>query len=158
VGAQIFFKNSTRIHHTGWVTKVKDGIVYTVEGNTNSGPYVIANGGQVRQKSYWATDTAIAGYGFPAYEEETVTYPTWIKSGDNWYYRLSEGVNAHGFKDIKASDGNTYRYYFDTTGKMLTGWQMINSKWYFFHDNPSSGLVGALYVTDADGVQTVGKF
>jgi hypothetical protein len=158
VGSQIFFKNSTRIHHTGWVTKVKDGIVYTVEGNTNSGPYVIANGGQVRQKSYWITNTAIAGYGLPAYGEEAITYPTWIKSGDNWYYRLSEGVNAHGFKDIKASDGNTYRYYFDTTGKMLTGWQMINSKWYFFHDNPSSGLVGALYVTDADGVQTVGKF
>jgi glucan-binding YG repeat protein len=41
---------------------------------------------------------------------------------------------------------------------MLTGWQSIDSKWYFFHDNPSSGLVGALYVTDAGGVQTVGKF
>lgn len=159
VGAQIFFKNSKRIHHTGWVTNDKDKTVYTVEGNTNSGPYVIANGGQVRQKSYKIDDPAIAGYGLPEYDPEIVTiYPRWVKSGVDWYYRIKEGVNAHGFRDIKAADGNTYRYYFDKTGKMLTSWQLIDNKWYFFHDNPESGLVGALYVTDADGVQTVGKF
>jgi hypothetical protein len=162
VGAQIFFKNSERIHHTGWVTKVKDGIVYTVEGNTNSGPYVIANGGQVRQKSYFVSNPAIAGYGLPAYETEetkiTVTYPCWIKSGNNYYYRISEGVNAHGFKDIKSADGHTYRFYFANDGKMLTGWQWINDAWYFFHDTPGSGREGAMYVSDQDGKQHIATF
>jgi hypothetical protein len=162
VGAQIFFKNSERIHHTGWVIKVKDGIVYTIEGNTNSGPYVIANGGQVRQKSYFVSNPAIAGYGLPAYETEetktTVTYPCWVKSGNDYYYRISEGVNAHGFKDIKSADGHTYRFYFANDGKMLTGWQWINDAWYFFHDTPGSGREGAMYVSDQDGKQHIATF
>ncbi len=162
VGAQIFFKNSTRIHHTGWVTKVKDGIVYTIEGNTNSGPYVIANGGQVRQKSYFVSNPAIAGYGLPLYEtEETktaVSYPCWVKSGNDYYYRISEGVNAHVWKDIRSADGHTYRFYFDDKGKMLTGWQRIGDAWYFFHDTAGSGREGAMYVTDKDGKQFIATF
>lgn len=162
VGAQIFFKNSERIHHTGWVTKVKDGIVYTVEGNTNSGSYVIANGGQVRQKSYFVSNPEIAGYGLPAYETEetkiTVTYPCWVKSGNDYYYRISEGANAHGWKDIKSADGHTYRYHFANDGKMLTGWQLINGAWYFFHDTAGSGREGAMYVTDKDGKQFIATF
>jgi hypothetical protein len=157
-GAQIFFKNSTRIHHTGWVLCVKNGRVYTIEGNTNSGPYVVSNGGQVRCKDYSVNDSSIAGYGLPDYEKEVITYPCWIKSGDDFYYRLSEGVNAHGWLDIKCGDGNTYRFYFDSKGKMLTDWQLIDNKWYFFHNTKGSGLEGALYLTDANGVQGVGKF
>jgi hypothetical protein len=156
VGAQIFFKNSTRIHHTGWVRKFDASRVYTVEGNTNSGPYVVANGGQVRLKSYVLTDPCIAGYGMPDYGSETLL--GWVKNGQDYYYRVSDGVNAHGFKDIKSGDGNTYRYYFDASGKMLTGWQLIDNKWYFFHDTVGSGREGAMYVTDKNGVQTIGIF
>lgn len=156
VGAQIFFKNTERIHHTGWVTAVSNGRVYTVEGNTNSGSYVVANGGQVRCKNYSVNDSAIAGYGIPDYDVEILL--GWVKSGNDWYYRIADGVNAHGFKDIKSADGNTYRYHFADDGKMLTGWQLIDGNWYFFHDTVGSGREGAMYVTDANGVQTVGKF
>ncbi len=156
VGAQIFFKNSTRIHHTGWVRKVSGSTVYTVEGNTNSGSYVVANGGQVRLKSYNISNSAIAGYGMPNYDAETLL--GWVKSGQDYYYRVSDGVNAHGWKDIKGADGNTYRYFFDADGKMLTGWQYINNKWYFFHDTVGSGREGALYVTDETGAQSIGIF
>ena len=131
-GAQIFFKNSTRIHHTGWV-RSSDTRVYTVEGNTNSGPYVVSNGGQVRLKSYALNDPSIAGYGLPNYDANEPQLG-WIKDGTTYYYRIAEGVNAHGFMDIKgADDGKMYRYYFDATGKMLTGWQLIDSKWYYFN-------------------------
>ena len=157
-GAQIFFKNSTRIHHTGWVLKAENGRVYTIEGNTNSGPYVVANGGQVRCKNYSVNDSSIAGYGLPNYETETITYPCWIKSGDDWYYRLSEGVNAHGWMDIKCGDGNTYRFYFDSKGKMLTDWQQIEGNWYYFHPTKGSGLEGAMYVSDKDGRQFIATF
>lgn len=154
--AQIFFKNSTRIHHTGWVKWHDNTRVYTIEGNTNSGPYVVANGGQVREKSYLLTDPAIAGYGLPEFETETLT--GWVKVGTTYYYRVAPGVNAHGWLNILAADGYTYRYYFDQVGKMLTGWQFIDNEWYFFHDTVGSGREGALYVTDERGAQRIGTF
>jgi hypothetical protein len=86
------------------------------------------------------------------------TFPKWVKSGDNWYYRLADGVNAYGWKNIKAKDGNTYRYHFADDGKMLTGWQLIKGAWYFFHDTPGSGREGAMYVSDQDGKQHIATF
>lgn len=82
----------------------------------------------------------------------------WIKVGANWYYRIGNGINAHGFNDIKCKDGNTYRFYFDDKGKMQTGWQHIGDYWYFFHDSVDSGLEGAMYVSDKDGKQSIATF
>lgn len=82
----------------------------------------------------------------------------WIKVGTDYYYRLAPGVNAHGWNDIKCKDGNTYRFYFDDKGKMLTGWQHIGDYWYFFHDTVGSGLEGAMYVSDKDGRQFIATF
>lgn len=67
-GDQIFFKNSQRIYHTGLVRYIKNGRVYTVEGNTSSGSGVIPNGGAVCLKSYSVNDSRIAGYGHPRYD------------------------------------------------------------------------------------------
>lgn len=64
---EIFFKNSSRICHTGIVIKCENGMVYTSEGNTSSQKGVVANGGCVRQKSYSVSDPSIAGYGIPAF-------------------------------------------------------------------------------------------
>lgn len=94
----------------------------------------------------------------------TPTTPTdndklgWIKVGTDYYYRLAPSVNAHGWNDIKCKDGNTYRFYFDDKGKMLTGWQHIGDYWYFFHDTVGSGLEGAMYVSDQDGRQFIATF
>lgn len=66
-GDQIFFRNSTRICHTGLVTKVTGTHVYTIEGNTSSEPGVIPNGGCVRAKCYALGDSKIDGYGRPNY-------------------------------------------------------------------------------------------
>lgn len=82
----------------------------------------------------------------------------WIKVGTDYYYRLAPGVNAHGWDDIKCKDGNTYRFYFDDKGKMLTGWQNIGNYWYYFHDTIGSGLEGAMYVSDKDGRQFIATF
>ena len=71
VGAQIFFKNDTRICHTGIVYAFDKTYVYTVEGNTSGASGVIANGGGVCKKKYKLTNTRIAGYGYPKYDEET---------------------------------------------------------------------------------------
>lgn len=82
----------------------------------------------------------------------------WIKVGTDYYYRLAPGVNAHGWNDIKCKDGNTYRFYFDDKGKMLTGWQNIGNYWYYFHDTVGSGLEGAMYISDKDGRQFIATF
>lgn len=68
VGDQIFFRNSTRICHTGLVYKVDDTYVYTIEGNTSSKSGVIANGGAVEKKCYLLTYSKIEGYGRPKYD------------------------------------------------------------------------------------------
>lgn len=73
VGAQIFFKNSARIYHTGVVVKIANGYVYTAEGNTSSAAGVVANGGCVRKKSYAVGYSRIAGYGYPEYERTAET-------------------------------------------------------------------------------------
>jgi len=57
-GDQIFFGSATDISHTGIVTKVEDGRVYTIEGNS---------GNEVKAHSYALTNTRIKGYGRPLY-------------------------------------------------------------------------------------------
>lgn len=71
-GDQIFFKNSSRICHTGIVYEVDSRYVYTVEGNTSGGSSVISNGGGVCEKKYLLTNPRIAGYGRPKYDVETI--------------------------------------------------------------------------------------
>ena len=66
-GDIIFFKNAERICHTGLVTRVLNGTVYTVEGNTSKGGSVIRNGGGVYQKQYSISNPRIDGYGRPDY-------------------------------------------------------------------------------------------
>lgn len=73
VGDQIFFKNSSRICHTGLVYKVTSTTVYTIEGNTSGASGVIANGGGVCKKSYPLSYSRIAGYGRPNYGTKSST-------------------------------------------------------------------------------------
>lgn len=68
IGDIIFFKNSSRICHTGLVYKVDSQKVYTIEGNTSGANGLIANGGGVCKKSYLLTYKNIAGYGRPKYD------------------------------------------------------------------------------------------
>lgn len=81
VGDQIFFKNTTRICHTGIVYKVDSTYVYTIEGNTSGASGVVANGGGVCKKKYKLNYSSIAGYGRPKYD---VVVPTrnYLMKGD----------------------------------------------------------------------------
>lgn len=127
IGDQIFFRNSSRICHTGLVVDVvpSSNTVVTVEGNTSSGAEVIANGGAVCQKMYSMSNPRIAGYGRPAYGKQFSYTPHWVRSGEAWFYRVGDGKNAHGWHVI-----DRHWYYFAEDGKMLTGPQKIGSDWY----------------------------
>ena len=55
----------------------------------------------------------------------------WIQSGNKWWYRHSDGsYTTNDFEEI----GNQ-RYYFDSNGYMVTGWQCISGQWYYFDSN-----------------------
>lgn len=92
-GDVIFFKNSTRICHTGIVYKVDGTRVYTIEGNTSAGTNtVVPNGGGVFKKSYLLNNKSIAGFGRPKYDEKAAMI---IPADDK----------VHGI-DISANQGN----------------------------------------------------
>lgn len=93
VGDQIFFKNSTRICHTGLVYKVDNTYVYTIEGNTSGASGVIANGGGVCKKKYALNYSLIAGYGRPKYDT------TYLMKGDKGseVKTLQENLNCLGY-------------------------------------------------------------
>lgn len=68
-GDVIFFKGTRHsgANHIGFVYKIADGKVYTIEGNTSGASGVIDNGGGVAKKSYATTYSKILGYGRPDY-------------------------------------------------------------------------------------------
>lgn len=71
VGDQIFFLDSSGDPgHTGIVTAVENGKVYTIEGNTSGESGVVDNGGGVWSKSYDLSYSKIYGYGRPDYDPE----------------------------------------------------------------------------------------
>lgn len=103
VGDIVFFKNSTRICHTGIVHKVDNSKVYTIEGNTSSKDGLVPNGGCVAKKTYQLTYSKIAGYGRPGvtkYEANVGMQPPTIKIGDkgNWVKVLQAKLISNGYK------------------------------------------------------------
>lgn len=149
VGDQAFFKNSTRINHTGLVIAVSGNTFTTIEGNTsNATSDVVPNGGAVCQKTYNVGASKIAGFGRPAYDKQPAFSPHWVHAGENWYYRVAEGENAHGWLIV-----NHHWYYFADDGKMLTDWQKIEGNWYYFQ--PYGDLEGALWRSNEQGAQYI---
>jgi glucan-binding YG repeat protein len=41
---------------------------------------------------------------------------------------------------------------------MVTDWQEIDGRWYYFEPKTGHGLECALYLTNKDGVQFIGEF
>lgn len=150
VGDQIFFKNSTRICHTGIVIEIlkNANTIVTIEGNTSGSSGLEANGGMVRQKYYKMYDDAIAGFGRPAYGKKFEYTPHWVMSEGTWYYRLGEGVNAHGWKVVN----HRWYYFHEKSGAMQTGLKAINGEKYYLEE--SGELEGACNRTNEAGVLT----
>lgn len=126
-GDQVFFTNGKKIYHTAIAADyIKSSrTLVCVEGNTSDKSGVIANGGAVCIKYYSVDDPRIAGYGRPAYGKQFSYTPHWVRSGDNWYYRVGDGKNAHGWHTI-----DKHWYYFAEDGRMQTGLQKIGNDWY----------------------------
>lgn len=86
-GDQIFFGGSG---HTGGVTKVSGGVVYTIEGNKSD---------EVRKCSYSVNSPSIIGYGRPKYE------------------LIDSTIKPQEPTDNKVDDAHTIEYYAKVTTK-----------------------------------------
>lgn len=135
IGDQVFFKNTQRINHTGFVYAVDANYFYTVEGNTSSSAGVVRNGGCVATKKYKLGYAKVDGFGRPRYDvvlsNGTITtnattptsskYPT-IKYGDkNDYVKAWQNyLNSCGFNCGQA-DGD----FGSKTLAALKKWQKV---------------------------------
>ena len=96
-------------------------------------------------------------------------YSHWMKDAKGWWLRFSDGTwpmadrtGAYHWEKINGrwwafgadgyiSPGWIYDmiyqswFYVDDNHGMLTGWQFINGKWYYFNPNPD-GIAGTMYV------------
>lgn len=120
VGDQIFFKNSTRICHTGIVCNVNQKYVYTIEGNTSGANGVVANGGSVCKKRYDRNSARIAGYGRPRYElAEQSVVNGYNYNGIDFSPVFNPEYYCEKYKDLKAvfgTDANALFSHFVTLG------------------------------------------
>jgi peptidoglycan hydrolase-like protein with peptidoglycan-binding domain len=73
VGDQIFFQQNGSLVHTGIVSAVTSTTVSTIEGNSSD---------QVKEHTYKRTDSYIAGYGHPKYDEDSSASKSYWQNGD----------------------------------------------------------------------------
>lgn len=75
VGDLVFFGETS---HIGIIEDVRDGKIYTIEGNTSNEAELIINGGTVAKKSYELNSKYIHSYARPKYDE-----PSEVNSNEN---------------------------------------------------------------------------
>lgn len=114
-GDQIFFVSRKGLTVTGWlhtgiVTTVAGGYVYTIEGNTSGASGVIANGGGVCRKKYKLNSSSIGGYGRPdwslAKEEWEMTDKEVTKLVQNAVKSAVENAVAEAVKPLDEALAN----------------------------------------------------
>ena len=96
----------------------------TVTKNAWIGSYYLGSDGAMLTNTYTPDGYYVGSDGL-------WTPAKWIQSGNKWWYRHSDGsYTTNDFEEI----GNQ-RYYFDSNGYMVTGWQCISGQWYYFDSN-----------------------
>lgn len=118
-GNIIFYRNSERINHTGFVISCENNTLITIEGNVS---------GAVRKKvfNYSAIKSTIAGCGCPNY---SVIKNGWLAVQDGYYRYIKKDMTFATDCEMHI-DGLSYC--FDKQAYMLTGQYFINGKRRYF--------------------------
>ena len=69
----------------------------------------------------------------------------WIKTTGGWWYRYRNGTWATGKAELPWSKGMD-TFCFNKSGYMVTGWQYIDGKWYYFDTQSGAMRKGWIYV------------
>ena len=115
---------------------------YDVTGKICPNPYVYNH----TQHTWEAFKSALAA---PA--EYTLG---WNHDNNGWWY--ADSKTSYYRSCWQVIDGHKYR--FNSDGYALTGWHEIDGDWYYFEPRAGHPLECALYVSDINGVQDMGKF
>ncbi|HIX16059.1 MAG TPA: glycoside hydrolase [Candidatus Hungatella pullicola] len=91
------------------------------------------------------------------YQNYEIQKDTWINDGTGWFYMDSNGLSSKGWLE----KNDAVYYLEESTGRMVTGWQLMNSNWYFFNDSGSMAtgwldLNGTRYHLNTEGVMDTG--
>lgn len=96
-GDLIFFRD---LSHIGIVEDVRDGKVYTIEGNTSNALELSVNGGTVAKKSYSLNSNYIYGYARPKYNEASIANSNENVSSNQVIYPLIKKGSKGNFVRI----------------------------------------------------------
>lgn len=148
-GKKYYFDNSGYMV-TGWKLIDKDWYYFNGSGcmikDQWIGNYYIGKDGKML-KNQWVGKYYVDASG--------VWQPDrWIKDGQ-WWYRYGDGSYPKEKFDVIGDNV----YYFDKNGYMVTGWNYIDKKWYYFNDSgvmAKDKWIGDYYV-DKYGVMTKTK-
>lgn len=131
----IFTNSKGNIAHVGAVLEIKNGRIYTIEGNTSSMAGVVDNGGMVRQKSYPISYKQIYGYCRPNYKaiEIKEILNGWIEAGGKWQY-WSDNVQQKSVW-VESADKKSW-YFIKENGWMAEKeWVADSNKWYYLKED-----------------------
>lgn len=72
----------------------------------------------------------------------------WVKNTVGWWYRLSDGSYAKGWRKCLWSKEKVKGswFLFGQDGYMLTGWQKVNGKWYYLDPDTGAMKTGWIFV------------
>lgn len=149
LGAIVFFKNTKRIHHTGFIYTI-DNVnkeFLTIEGNTNKTDGVVANGGMVCIKRYSFNNKNIDGFGVIDYKSVKTR---WNFENGKWKFY----ENGQILKNCYFSNNGLF-FKVDSNGDIETGQIYINGKRHYFC--PDGWLIGAEFKIDGSKIEEVRK-
>lgn len=145
----IFYRNGV-FAHTGIVIKVSGDRFWTIEGNTSGGSTIIANGGEVCQKSYYNSNLPGTKFCTPNYslvkdttpvsgsdtvkKQNTRAYIAQIKKDTKCYVESNKNSPSKLFPKLKKGAVVEVMKYTETDSSGL--------KWYFIRiPHPTEGFV-----------------
>ena len=167
-GDLVFFKSSSSPSHIGICLYVKNGVLYTVEGNTSDASGLETNGGGVYFKSYSLASSYLYGYGrLPYVSNSAVTKidysganPTpglYIANAAKYIYSSEYATSAittiprfSMFEITRVGANNRlYGTFTDVNGSTVTGWVENNSSRII--QLSSSGVMSGSWEYDGTG-------
>ena len=134
-------ENYDKYHAAKWVKDNCGWKYYSEKGYRLSGSVSILSDGIRREKYAWIK---INNTWWPFAADGYLKTGWILDANDNKWYLIDEnsGMKTGWYKD--AERNNTSYYLHPETGSMVTGWQFIDGKWYYFSEVADS-TYGAMY-------------
>lgn len=87
-------------------------------------------------------------------DRSTEYNPGWNYDTNGWWF--ADSKNSYYKSCWQVING--HKYYFNSDGYAVTNWQEIDGQWYYFEPRAGHDLECALYISDHNGAQHIGKY